>query len=612
MYKFLMLISILFIAQYQLWAQNEPNATETLRRNCGSDEHKQYLEKKYPLLKESSTQFEKDLSNQIHLNRISRKLTPTEIITIPVVVHVIHNNPTGIIGGTNISDEQILSQIKVLNEDYRKKIFTRGYNTNIAGADTKIEFCLAATDPNCNPTNGITRHYSVKNSFDMNNDNILIKSFGYWPSDQYLNIWVCNIANDVIGYAQFPNYSTLPGLNQYESGPITDGVVIRSSCFGSETGTANKGAFKYGRTTTHEIGHWLGLKHIWGDYENDSSCDSDYCDDTPPQSSPSPSSDFFCQDKFSLCNGIQYKNMTENYMDYSADICMNIFTNDQNTRMQTVLSVSPMRKKLLTSKGCEQTKIVQYPLAVDFDQNLATDWQITNADTTDNLSKWTTSSPGAKLSNYAISCNQINSKKNGHYSTFDSPYVNFTNVNTPFLQFDIAYPTTPNNLTDTLILYYAKGCSSNAYTPMDTITGERLITTSVVASNFTPTESDWITIKRSLPFFKNSAQSRIRFKSISSKASTIFLDNITIFSLNTNCYVAENKVLYYDRTNLHENESAEIKIYDLNGKNIINLSVFPDKTQLFTYDLSFLASGMYLTSVTTNTTSFKNKFIITQ
>jgi hypothetical protein len=255
---------------------------------------------------------------------------------------------------------------------------------------------------------------------------------------------------------------------------------------------------------------------------------------------------------------------------------------------------------------------VQYPLAVDFDENLATGWQITNSDTTDNLSKWTASSPGAKLSNYAISCNQINSKKNGNYSTFDSPYVNFTNVNTPFLQFDIAYPTTPNNLTDTLILYYAKGCSSNAYTPMDTITGERLITTSVVASNFTPTESDWITIKRSLPFFKNSAQSRIRFKSISSKASTIFLDNITIFSLNTNCYVAENKVLYYDRTNLHENESAEIKIYDLNGKNIINLSVFPDKTQLFTYDLSLLASGMYLTSVTSNTTSFKNKFIITQ
>ncbi|MEY3412158.1 MAG: hypothetical protein RIQ70_846, partial [Bacteroidota bacterium] len=139
MYKFLMLISILFIEQYQLWAQNAPNASESLHRNCGSDEHKQYLEKKYPLLKERSTQFEKDLSNQIHLNRISRKLTPTEIITIPVVVHVIHNNSSGIIGGTNISDEQILSQIKVLNEDYRKKIFTRGYNTNIAGADTKIE-----------------------------------------------------------------------------------------------------------------------------------------------------------------------------------------------------------------------------------------------------------------------------------------------------------------------------------------------------------------------------------------------------------------------------------------------------------------------------------------
>ena len=140
--------------------------------------------------------------------------------------------------------------------------------------DARLEFELATTDPDGNPTNGITRTKTNKDSFDS--DDFVKSSAGGgadpWPSDRYLNIWVCPRSGGLLGYAQFPG------------GPAaTDGVVILHSAFGT-TGTATA-PFNLGRTTTHEVGHWLNLRHIWGDVGT--GCfGSDFVADTPNQAGP--------------------------------------------------------------------------------------------------------------------------------------------------------------------------------------------------------------------------------------------------------------------------------------------------------------------------------------
>ena len=239
---------------------------------------------------------------------------------IPVVVHVVYRTTA-----ENISQEQINSQIEVLNSDFRRK------NTDISTvpavfesftADTRIEFELAKTDPQGNATDGITRTQTTVNGFG---DDDAVKSAtsggaDAWPSDQYLNLWVCRLAGGLLGYAQFPG------------GPAaTDGVVITYTAFGT-TGTATA-PFNGGRTAVHEIGHWLNLRHIWGDDAGGCS-GSDFVDDTPNQGGPNYGTPAF--PTISCSNGPN-GDMFMNYMDYVDDTSMVMFTNGQVTRMQAAL-----------------------------------------------------------------------------------------------------------------------------------------------------------------------------------------------------------------------------------------------------------------------------------
>lgn len=271
-------------------------------------------------------------------------LNPVEgVITIPIVVHVIYNNQTA----TNISDEQIYSQIKVLNEDFRREKGTRGYNTDSVGADVEINFCLASVDPQGNFTSGINRVYNSTSVWMLAQDRTL-KSLSYWPSDQYLNVWVVNLSSQYLAYSQFPqvNSSQIPGL----IGPYaaeTDGIVVHHEAFGI-TGTA-KSPYNYGRTLTHETGHWLGLLHIWGD----AYCGDDYVDDTPQDAAPNNTRT--CSDSSDCDHDGKYsRDMTNNYLDYSYDKCMNIFTKGQKSRMRKVLELNPRRNALLASGGCNR------------------------------------------------------------------------------------------------------------------------------------------------------------------------------------------------------------------------------------------------------------------
>lgn len=293
------------------------------QRKCGTMDNLQRLLAEHPEMQASMDQVEEQT-----------RLTPGDragtVYNIPVVVHVVYNTAS-----QNITDAQVQSQIDVLNKDFRRLNLdasnTPSAFTGVA-ADAEITFCLATKDPNGNPTNGITRTYTSTTSFS-DNDAVKSSSTGGknpWPTGSYLNIWVCNLGGGLLGYAQFPG------------GPAaTDGVVIGYNYFGT-TGTVTAPYHK-GRTTTHEVGHWLNLRHIWGD----ASCGTDYVTDTPTQQT----SNYGCPGyPHPTCSNSS--DMFMNYMDYTDDACMNMFSLGQKTRMRALFGTGGARVSLLSSTGC--------------------------------------------------------------------------------------------------------------------------------------------------------------------------------------------------------------------------------------------------------------------
>lgn len=310
------------------------------QEKCGTVQ----LEEKYrPLLGESAQGFESWVHSRLEqrrLNFASGRIAET-VYTIPVVVHILHQGEA--YGEeSNIPIEQVFSQIELLNQDFRRlnadAADTREQFVPVA-ADVQIEFVLAKTDPEGLPTEGIVRTRAGRDSYAIGEEEELRK-VSYWPSEEYLNIWVTTLRSGLLGFAQFP-VSDLVGLQENTSNKfLPDGVTIDYEYFGEGYNAAD---FSKGRTATHEIGHYFGLRHIWGD----GGCGADdFCEDTPPQDGPASSAS--CQLTRASCNTLD---MIENFMDYSPDVCMNIFTLNQKERMRTVLENSPRRLSLLTSNG---------------------------------------------------------------------------------------------------------------------------------------------------------------------------------------------------------------------------------------------------------------------
>ncbi|MFC5271026.1 PKD domain-containing protein [Adhaeribacter terreus] len=335
---------------FTLWAAlsalffSSVNAQTQIKR-CGTAEIEQQMQLADPAYKAKRAQNERAIQQYLS-NQANARTNVTR--TIPVVFHVVYNNTT-----QNISQAQIMSQLDVLNDDFRKM---NADTTSIPGpfkqlaADTEIEFCLASVDPNGQPTTGITRTSTTTSAFTMAAPHAVKAGTtggkDPWPNTQYLNIWICNIAPDANG--QTLGYAMSPGAS-----PATDGVVLLYTTVGKAPHNPFPGSVNSGRTATHEVGHYLDLRHIWGD-EPGCAAD-DLVTDTPQQKAENQGCPTFplLTGAGASCATTGPGAMFMNYMDYTNDNCMHMFTHGQKARMIAALTTA--RSGLLTSMACSNT-----------------------------------------------------------------------------------------------------------------------------------------------------------------------------------------------------------------------------------------------------------------
>lgn len=306
-------------------------------KRCSTMELRQQRILKNPALRQSIENAE-----QLMQNPTRSAGSTAGVISIPVVVHVVWN-----LSVQNISDAQIQSQIKILNDDFRllnKDSLKSNHPFWPFTSDTEIEFCLAKRDPNGNSTSGITRtQTSVVEWDDFNSDDLKYTSLGgkdNWDPTRYLNIYVANLQDGLLGFATFPD--------ELSTNPELDGVVIRPEAFGN-TGTAGTNGYNannLGRTATHEIGHWFFLYHIWGDEP----CGNDFINDTPVAEAENYNCPSFPRNANNSCGAGANGEMYMNYMDYVDDNCMKMFTDGQKLRMRN--AISQFRPGILTSTAC--------------------------------------------------------------------------------------------------------------------------------------------------------------------------------------------------------------------------------------------------------------------
>jgi hypothetical protein len=295
--------------------QEENVSTEDVtlsQRNCASHEVLEAQLQADPSLRQRLDAIE-EFTRRAIADPAAYRLLPSGIIEIPVVVNVLYKTTA-----QNISLAQIQSQIDVLNKDFSATNtdynLTSTYQT-VKSGDIGVRFVLDV----------VNRKQTNKNSWQLNDAMKKTSQGGINPSSPTtkLNLWVCNLASGYLGYAQFPG------------GPSsTDGVVIDNNAMGT-TGSATA-PFNKGRTATHEVGHWLNLRHIWGD----ATCGSDLVGDTPTHNT----ANYGCPSAghLSTCSGTPVE-MTMNYMDYTDDACMYMFSIGQKSRMLAVFAAGGPR-----------------------------------------------------------------------------------------------------------------------------------------------------------------------------------------------------------------------------------------------------------------------------
>jgi PKD repeat protein len=353
---FLSFLSSLFLIAFALNAQ-KPNKCSTVAPTDPAFEIE--YQKKIDAFKHSGAT--QTLPN-------GKLVLPTK--DIPIVFHIIHDGSTT----TNIPAARVLEQLRILNDDFAGAGFSLG-NTNIhwanSVANTGIKFCLTTRDKNGNaiatPTTNTTP-ITTNLSYGINRVNIntiagapalgagysaadvntFIKPNVFWDPNNVLNMYVVPLSGGLLGFAVFPDVPGLPGINGGNTVASADGVVCGTTTVGN-SGAAG-GVYNKGRTMTHEVGHWLGLRHTWGD----AVCGNDFCQDTPETEQSTFGCPAFPQ-LYAQCATTSPGAMTPNFMDYTDDSCMYIFTYDQAVRMQTALQFGTFRKNLGVQGYCSFT-----------------------------------------------------------------------------------------------------------------------------------------------------------------------------------------------------------------------------------------------------------------
>lgn len=301
--------------------ESNPNASalsgSALQRGCPSEEIRKIALQNSPELRQKYSELETKTEKFVNDLKLGKVLSDGTV-EIPVVVNVLYRTTS-----ENISASRIAEQIAVLNADYGG---TNSDAANIPTAfqslkagDVKVRFRLANT----------VRKSTTKTSWSTN-DAMKKSSTGGIDATSpanYLNIWVVGNMGQILGYATFPE----------SSGLWNDGVVIAASYFGT---TGASAPFNKGRTATHEVGHYLNLRHIWGD----ANCGNDLVSDTPTQTGPNYGTPSY--PLYNTCGGVQRSVMFMNYMDYVDDAAMFMFSAGQKTRMQSVVASSGSRSGL--------------------------------------------------------------------------------------------------------------------------------------------------------------------------------------------------------------------------------------------------------------------------
>lgn len=593
---------------------------------CATDELYAYQVKQNPGLKIAEQKANEFTRNSVQ--SFSKK--GNGIVYIPVVFHIIHNN-----GLENISQAQIMDQIRILNEDFRRKEGTAGFNSEGVSADMQIEFRLAQYDPNGNKSDGIVRIQSTQ----TDNAGDAAKALSYWNSAKYLNIWVVKTINSsqvpgggtILGYAQFPWTQS--------SRPTTDGVIIRSDQIGVVgTGQLSQG----GRTLTHEIGHWLGLYHTFqdgcegGTSANCASQGDQVCD-TPPVSE---SSTGCAVGKNSCTNDVPDLNdMVRNYMDYSDGSCLNTYTTGQKARIYSML---PQYRNIIFGNGTNNIAYagvdpqtgtyltvpnspIKAPYGTDFPENVFTNdgWKINNFNNTVNGWKMNNTmgysgNTCAYMQNFANNVGLLNARDG-----IQSPEIDLTEVPSPYVEFYYAYAQRSTASNDSLILFLSGDFGMNE-TRIFASRGDLLATGTTTTSEFIPVlQSEWRKVSINIGSSKYT-NARFRFEFVNRRGNNVFIDKFTItngataikeeaktnlqFELFPNPMTADATLKF----NLKTPASVQIVLRDISGKMIseIQNGTLLGGDYQFKIPKSGIAPGMYLVDFKSAEGSFIHKMLV--
>lgn len=595
---------------------------------CATDELHIQQTRIDPLAKVREDQANEMLRNQV----TSLTKTANGIIYIPVVFHIIYNSAKD--SSENISQYQIMDQIRILNEDFRRKENTAGFSADAASADLKIEFRLAQYDPNGNKHDGINRINSPLTSDARDN----VKALSYWNSEKYLNVWVVKSINAgfsagqgiVLGFAQFPwDRSTKP---------LTDGVVVRSDQIGVVgTGQISQG----GRTLTHEIGHWLGLYHTFqggcmGGLSTNCSAQGDQVCDTPPVNVSSTG----CNVGQNSCtnDSPDLPDMIRNYMDYSDGTCMNTYTTGQKNRIYGFL---PTYRNVIYGNG---TNNITYagiaadgsyltvaaspftaPIDMSYEGTSFADagWKLNNFGNP--LNGWQvnntigyTGNSCMYMRNFTNNLSKINSRDG-----FQTGEVDLSKLAMPFVEFQYAYAQRSSASNDSLLLIISNDFGMTEPRIFGKY-GEALATADVTSSEFIPTQSQWKKVSIDLSAYRSYTHARFRFEFANRRGNNVYVDDFKLtnwpagledhakqqidFKLFPNP-MTTTSTLSFD---VRQSGMVSIKLFDLAGKEMLILAneIFSAGKQELTLSSALLKPGMYIIRFESADAAFSHKLLI--